>query len=179
MTLPSSSFPGLDAVTVSAPHNALVPRNLFFHGRDGLELGYVRSFPNHVVDVECSSVCVVPTVDAPTLDLEVRDPFFDAASTSVIDAIDSLPIAGLLKSTFTPGSTLFRRRRLSGWPGSTGAKRRAVFCVGPFRRERFPAIHTRPISSWSFFPGRHVSMISAIGFIYPCKPDIFEQGNNQ
>lgn len=174
MTFPGLGFPRFDSVTVSTPHNTLMSRNLGFHCGDGFELRDVRSFTDHMVNVERGRVGVVPAVDAPALGFVIRDPFFDAASTSVIEAIYPLPIAGLLKSALTPGSTLLCCRRYSGRASTVRAKRRAVFGIGPLRRERVTAMHTRPVSSWRIFPGRHTSMISARGFTHPCKPGIFE-----
>jgi len=175
VTFPGSGVPRFDSVTVSAPHNTLVSRNLGLHCGDGLELRDVCSFPDHVVNVERGRVGVVSAVNAPALDFEVSDPFFDAASTSVIHAIYSLPIAGLLESAFAPGSTLLHCRSFSGRASTARAKRRAVFGVGSLRRERITAMHTRPVSSWRIFPGRHTSMIPARGFKNPCKPDIFAE----
>lgn len=80
MTFPGSGVPRFDSVTVSAPHNTLVSRNLGLHCGDGLELRDVCSFPDHVVNVERGRVGVVSAVNAPALDFEVSDPFFDAAS---------------------------------------------------------------------------------------------------
>ena len=174
MTLPSSSFPRLDSVAVRTPDNTLVSRNLGFHCGDGLELRDVRSLPDHVVNIERHRVSVVSTVDASALGFEVRDPFFDTASTSIIDAIHSLPVAGLLKSAFAPCPALFCSRRLSGRPGTARTKRRAVLGIGSLRREHVTAMRTRPVSSWRIFPGRHTSMIADRGFANPCKPDIFE-----
>ena len=174
MTLPSPSFPRLDAVAVGAPHNALVTHDLRFHCGDRFKLGDIRSLPDHVVNIERGRVSIVPTVDAPVFGLEVRDPFFYSASTSILGTIDTLPISRLFKPALPPSPALF-----CGWgrprgAGAVRAKRRTVFGVGALRRKRVSALNARPVSGRSAIPGRHTSMISARGFINPCKPEIFE-----
>ena len=174
MTLPSSSFPRLDAVAVGTPHNTLVTRNLRFHCGDGLKLGDVRSLPNHVVNIKCGGVGVIPTVDAPCFGLEVRDPFFYPACTSILDPIYSLPISRLFKPALAPSLALFCGGGLSRRACTASAKRRAVFGVGAFRHKHVSTLNARSLSGRSVVPGRHTSMISARGFTNPCKPDIFE-----
>ena len=172
MTLPSACFPRLDAVAVSAPHYALVARNFGFHCGDRLELGDIRSLANHVVNVERSGVLVITAVDATCRNFEVRDPFFDAANTSVIDAIYSLSVSGLRKPALTPSATLLRSRRYPGRASATRAKRRAVFSIGSLRQKRIFTMHARPFGGWRVFPRRHTPMIH-VDVRYPCKPEIF------
>ena len=173
MTLPSSRLPRLDAMAVSTPHHTPVAHDFGFHRRNRFELGDIRSLSNHMVNIESRGVSIVPTVDAPALGFEVRDPRLHRTRPLIRDHVVSRLGLGVGNPLPVVAPTCvgiigaFRARPAC-------AQRRAVFGVGSLRSERNSTLHARPFGGWRVSPGRHTSIISYKGFANPCKPDIFE-----
>ena len=98
MTFPSLSLKGLDPVAVSAPNYTLVTFNLSFDRFNRFESVNVRSFTFHMVNIQRGVMRFIPTVNATRLNFEVRKPLFDSLTVFVGSQVDSLSIAGLLKT---------------------------------------------------------------------------------
>ena len=171
MTLPGACLPGLDAVTVGASHNALVPRDLGLDRRDGFQCRDVRRLTLHVVDVERGGMLAVAAVDTPVGDLVIRDPRLDSPRTGVLDRVHLLSVARLRQPLLSPRPPLFSRWLRAFRARFLATPIRAVLRL-TLRLKSLAALSAEPLLSSDIRPRRHNPMVPAEDR-NPCKPGIF------
>jgi len=108
------------------------------------------------------------TIDAPDICLAFAYPLSNCNSTSVCNAVDSLPVAGILKASSTPSLLLFSSWLRPWRARSVLAKITAELCL-TLCEELCTAVGAGKFLLRRVIVGFHDAIIT-----YPCKPDIFD-----